>query len=177
MAEKIKISPKRKRFCEEYVLDHNATQAYIRAGYSKNGAGQSAEKLLKKTEVRAYIDHLEAKVTAELLEKHKVTRERILLERARIAFFNEKDLFDEGGRLKNPKDWTDDIGAVISSVKIRPDHIEYKTHSKDSSLQALEKIHGLYLADNEQKRPYEDMTTKEIEDRLAEIEKNIKRGR
>ena len=53
------LSPKRRAFCQEYVVDRNATQAYIRAGYSKNGASQGAERLLRNVEVRALIAELE----------------------------------------------------------------------------------------------------------------------
>jgi Terminase small subunit len=42
-------------FVREYMKDHNATQAYIRAGYSRNGAGESAYKLLKQTQVSRLI--------------------------------------------------------------------------------------------------------------------------
>ena len=50
------MTPKQKRFASEYLVDCNATQAAIRAGYSKNGAGQTADHLLKNTEVRKFID-------------------------------------------------------------------------------------------------------------------------
>lgn len=65
---------KRERFCREYVIDLNATQAYIRAGYSVNGAGQSAEKLLKNAEVVARIAELQLKVTQRL----EITQEKVL---------------------------------------------------------------------------------------------------
>lgn len=45
---KPKLTPKQERFCEEYLIDLNATQASIRAGYSKKTAQQiGAENLLK----------------------------------------------------------------------------------------------------------------------------------
>ena len=50
------LSPRHQRFCQEYALGHNATQAYIRAGYSKKGAAQSAERLLRKAEIRSEVD-------------------------------------------------------------------------------------------------------------------------
>lgn len=45
-------------FANEYVKDYNALQAYIRAGYSENGAGQSAHTLLKNPEVAALVKQL-----------------------------------------------------------------------------------------------------------------------
>lgn len=57
----IKLSPKREAFCQEFVKDHNATQAYIRAGYSPNGADVSGSQLLGIASVAARV--------AELAEK------------------------------------------------------------------------------------------------------------
>lgn len=52
----MKMTDKQKRFCDEYLIDLNATQACIRAGYSKKYAGTNADKLLKNTKVKTYID-------------------------------------------------------------------------------------------------------------------------
>jgi len=38
-----KLTTKQDRFCQEYVIDFNATQAAVRADYSKNSAGQIGE--------------------------------------------------------------------------------------------------------------------------------------
>jgi phage terminase small subunit len=50
-----KLTAKQQRFCDEYLVDLNATQAAIRAGYSKKFAGQNADKILKNTNVKEYI--------------------------------------------------------------------------------------------------------------------------
>ena len=52
----MKMTEKQKRFCDEYLIDLNATQACIRAGYSKKYAGTNADKLLKNTKIKTYID-------------------------------------------------------------------------------------------------------------------------
>lgn len=49
------LNPQQGRFIDEYLIDLNATQAAIRAGYSKKGAAQSAAKLLTNTEIAAAI--------------------------------------------------------------------------------------------------------------------------
>ena len=54
--ENIKLSPKRARFVEEYLVDLNATQAAIRAGYSEKTAYSQAERLLRNVEVKAAVD-------------------------------------------------------------------------------------------------------------------------
>lgn len=56
------INDRQKRFAEEYVVDLNATQAAIRAGYSAKTAGQQAEKLLRKAEIQAYLAEFRKKV-------------------------------------------------------------------------------------------------------------------
>ena len=56
------LTPKQARFAQEYLIDLNATQAAIRAGYSKNGAGQTAHNLLKNTEIAAAIQERRKKL-------------------------------------------------------------------------------------------------------------------
>ena len=62
-----KMTAKQQRFCDEYLIDLNATQAAIRAGYSKKYAGQNADKLLKNTNVKSYIDDRMAEKESELI--------------------------------------------------------------------------------------------------------------
>ena len=52
------MTEKQKRFCEEYLVDCNGTQAAIRAGYSKRGARTAAAHLLAKSNIREHIDSL-----------------------------------------------------------------------------------------------------------------------
>ena len=52
----MKLTDKQKRFCDEYLIDLNATQAAIRAGYSKKTAFIIANENLKKPYIRGYID-------------------------------------------------------------------------------------------------------------------------
>lgn len=50
------MTNKQKRFADEYLIDTNATQAAIRAGYSKNSARQIADRLMSKVDIREYIE-------------------------------------------------------------------------------------------------------------------------
>ena len=50
-----KLTAKQERFVAEYLIDLNATQAAIRAGYSKKTAGQIGEQNLKKLEIAAAV--------------------------------------------------------------------------------------------------------------------------
>ena len=54
----LKLNEKQKMFCEEYIIDLNATQSAIRAGYSEKTAYSIGQRLLKKVEVQIYIDVL-----------------------------------------------------------------------------------------------------------------------
>ncbi len=49
------VTERQKRFCDEYLIDLNATQAAVRAGYSEKTAGQIGEQNLKKLEISEYI--------------------------------------------------------------------------------------------------------------------------
>lgn len=55
-----KLTPKQERFCEEYLIDLNATQAAIRAGYSKKTAKQQGTENLAKPAIAAVIEQLKA---------------------------------------------------------------------------------------------------------------------
>lgn len=82
------LTPKQRRFVNEYCVDENATQAYIRAGYSQEGAGQAAHKLLKSAEIAAAVkDRME-----ELAVAASVTPEMIVREWYKIAFADPNDL-------------------------------------------------------------------------------------
>lgn len=55
------LTEKQKKFCQEYIVDLNATQAAIRAGYSKKSASRIAIELLNKTHVSNYLQGLQKK--------------------------------------------------------------------------------------------------------------------
>lgn len=61
------LTEKQKRFCDEYLVDLNATQAAIRAGYSKKTARQTATENLSKPYIREYIDKRLKEKEAELI--------------------------------------------------------------------------------------------------------------
>ena len=62
-----KMTPKQKRFCDEYLIDLNATQAAIRSGYSEKNARNIASENLAKPNIRAYIDARMAEKESELI--------------------------------------------------------------------------------------------------------------
>lgn len=62
-----KLTAKQQRFCDEYLIDLNATQAAIRAGYSKKSARQIADENLSKHYIREYIDARMAEKQSKLI--------------------------------------------------------------------------------------------------------------
>jgi phage terminase small subunit len=92
------MNPKQKLFVAEYLANGmNATNAYISAGYSKNGAAESACALLRNPKVAAAI----ASKTEKRLAKLEVTADRVVEELAKMGFANMLDYIsvDPTGRL------------------------------------------------------------------------------
>ncbi len=76
------LKQQQKRFCEEYLVDLNATQAAIRAGYSKRSASSIGHENLQKHQIRRYI-----RTSMEWRSlRTQVTADRVLQELAKIAF-------------------------------------------------------------------------------------------
>jgi phage terminase small subunit len=67
------INDKQERFCKEYIIDFNAKQAAIRAGYSEKTAENQASRLLSFVKIKKYIDNLKKPIEKKL----EITRERI----------------------------------------------------------------------------------------------------
>ncbi len=76
------MTPKQTRFVQEYLIDLNATQAAIRAGYSAKTATEQGSRLLTNVKVQAAVQEAQA-ATAERTE---VTVDRVVNELALIAF-------------------------------------------------------------------------------------------
>lgn len=62
-----KLTAKQQRFCDEYLIDLNATQAAIRAGYSKKTAKQIGQQNLTKLDLKEYIEKRMAEKEAALV--------------------------------------------------------------------------------------------------------------
>lgn len=65
---------RKQRFCREYVIDNNATQAAIRAGYSKRSAEMQGSRLLTNPDVIEYV----AKLRAEMCKRNEVTEDFVI---------------------------------------------------------------------------------------------------
>ncbi|MET3710394.1 phage terminase small subunit [Sphingomonas trueperi] len=95
------LTPKQERFVQEYLIDLNATQAAIRAGYSAQTAHAIGHENLSKPEV---IDAIGA-AKAERSERTRIDAAWVLTRLADEAEADLSDLYDEAGALKPVKDW------------------------------------------------------------------------
>jgi phage terminase small subunit len=78
------LTPKQERFVLEYLVDLNATQAAMRAGYSKKTAQEQSSRLLSNVMVSEAI----AKGMQALAKQTGVTAERVIAELALVGFAN-----------------------------------------------------------------------------------------
>ena len=141
-----KLSEKQATFVQEYLIDLNATQAAIRAGYSKGSAARYAVELLNKTHVAEAI----RKAMAERNQRVEISQDRILEELACIAFGDLRDLatWDEHGvKLKSSTELTDEQAAAISEIAetVTKDggNRKIKRHDKVKALELLMRHKGM----------------------------------
>jgi len=108
------LNQKQQRFVSEYRKDLNATKAYIRAGYSKKGAAQGGERLLRDVEIAAAV----ADLTHKQLAHADLSATRTLEEMRRLGFSNVKRLFDEQGDLRPIHTLSDEDAACIAGLEV-----------------------------------------------------------
>lgn len=108
------MSEKQRRFVAEYLVDLNATQAAIRAGYSVKTAESQGSRLLRKVQVAEAVQAGQAK----RLGKLEITAERVLREIACLAFSDVRKLFDATGRLRPIHELEDDVAAALGSIEL-----------------------------------------------------------
>lgn len=142
-----KLTEKQKRFVEEYLIDLNATQAAIRAGYSVKNPDKIGSELLGKTRVSEEI----SKAMAERSKRTGINQDRVVMELAKIAFVNANDLINpEDASVR--KDASKDDLACIQSVKIKQSFSdkgdmterEVKLNDKIKALELLGKHLGMW---------------------------------
>lgn len=109
-----KLNAKRQRFVEEYLVDLNATQAAIRAGYSKKTAYRQGADLLKNPQIAEAI----TKANKDRSERTKITADSVIEQLARFGFSDIRKIFDERGSLRSVSDLPDDVAAAVASVEV-----------------------------------------------------------
>jgi phage terminase small subunit len=108
------LRPKHPRFVQEYLVDLNATQAAIRAGYGAKMANRVGSRLLTNVDIAAAVREGQRAQWA----KADLSASRVLEELRRVGFVNLRDLFQADGQLKPVTAWSDEQLAVLASVDL-----------------------------------------------------------
>lgn len=141
-----KLTDKQQRFVDEYLIDLNATQAAIRAGYSAKTADQQGSRMLANVKIKQAV----AEKQAQRSKRTGVNQDRVVLELAKVAFAKMTDIVDSNGRIK--EDASPDDLACIESIKYKESDNEYggsverevKIASKLKALELLGKHLGMW---------------------------------
>lgn len=141
-----KLTEKQQRFVDEYLIDLNATQAAIRAGYSAKTADVQGARMLGIVKVQQDI----SEKMAERSKRTGVNQDRVVTELAKVAFLNIGDVVDDQGKIKD--DASEEDLACIESIKYKKsegDSVtsverEVKVASKLKALELLGKHLGMW---------------------------------
>lgn len=110
---KSKLSAKQERFCREYVVDCNATQAAIRAGYAKNSADVQGARLLGHARARDFIAQLQSKVSKKL----EISADFVLGEFLKLASVDVSKAYGPDGKLLPLHEIPEDIRKSIAGIE------------------------------------------------------------
>ena len=136
----ITVTDKQKRFVEEYLIDLNATQAAIRAGYSLKDPGKHAYMILRTPAVRTAVDQ----AIAERSRRTGINQDRVVRELARAAFLNPADVIDLDGAAVR-KDASPEDTACIASVKVKTTTAKGGGTSTQREIRLCDKLKALEL--------------------------------
>lgn len=157
------LTAKQQRFVDEYLIDLNATQAAIRAGYSPKTADQQASRLLTNVKVRAYL----AERQGDRGRRLEISQDMVLRELAKIGFSDIRkvvrwgetmvrmaDADDEGAEdmvpyhglaLIDSTEIDDDTAAAIAEVSQGRDGLKVKLHDKKGALVDIGRHLGMFV--------------------------------
>jgi phage terminase small subunit len=150
------LTAKQQAFVAEYLIDFNATQAAIRAGYSKKTAEVQGYENLRKPNIAEAI----AAAQAARAERTQITADMVVQELAKIGFANMADYLSTGAdphidlSTLTPDQaaaisevWTEEVGGGDAPMILKR---KIKLHSKLDALDKLARHLGIYEKDNRQ---------------------------
>lgn len=173
-----RLTAKQRLFCFEYLVDLSATQAAIRAGYSKRSAASIGEENLRKPEIRAFI----AVALREREKRIEIRGDQVVQELAAIAFSRITDFVDiQKGRLV----WHDSIDLHTSKAVLeiyeretsRGVQKRIRLHDKLRALELLGRHLGIFSEsrDRDEHRDY-SIVTEGLQETLAKLKGRHLRG-
>jgi phage terminase small subunit len=176
----IRFTFKEERFCCEYALHPNATEAAVSAGYSKKTAAQMASYLLSKDRIRERIQYLKNNPA----EISKLSVLRVLKEHEKIAFADAGQIRDGWMSLKKFENLTPEQRAVIQEVTARETkygtEIKIKLYDKQRSLDSINAMLGFNaskkteITGKDGKDPFAELTDDELDAKIAELKNKLK---
>ena len=144
------LTPKQQRFVDEYLIDLNATQAAIRAGYSEKTAYRTGADNLKKPQIKQAVE-----VAQSGREKRtEITADRVLEGLAAVAFGDLRTLFSDTGALISPSDLPDAAAKMLAGIEVSTvsrgegdvEHVaKVKTNDRLKALELLGKHLGMFV--------------------------------
>lgn len=140
--QKGKLTEKQAAFVQEYLIDLNATQAAIRAGYSAGTANRTGARMLSNAVILKEIQ----KCIGARNQRTEISQDRILEELASIAFGDLRDVVTWGAsgiKLKNSDELTPEQAAAISEVSESVTSTKVKRHDKVKALELLMRHKGM----------------------------------
>ena len=144
---KPKLTPKQEKFCQEYMIDLNATQAAIRAGYSKDTANRIASENLTKPDIQEFITILRL----ETSKRTEITIDAVLNEYRKLAMFDVRKLYNDDGSIKSVSDLDDDTAGAIIGIEVIEGEFtntkKVKLSDKKGALDSICKVLGFNAPD------------------------------
>jgi phage terminase small subunit len=143
------LNQKQEIFCNEYLVDLNATQAAVRAGYSEKSANEQAGRLLVNASIQARISEL----MQERMSRLNIDQDKAVKELTKVVLAKMSDVADfDGDCLKFKSieeiDKNEIDSSVIESIQSVDTKfgksIKLKLHSKMAAMDILFKHLGLY---------------------------------
>ncbi|WP_181350492.1 terminase small subunit [Thalassobacillus sp. CUG 92003] len=147
-----KMTEKQKRFCEEYLIDLNATQAAIRARYSKKTARQTANENLTKPYIKEYIDQ-----RLEEIQNEKIADQQEVLQYYTSVLRSEE--LEEHAFTVTDKEFDED-GGMSMSERIETIKLEPKIRDRNKAAEMIGKRYAMWT----DKQQVENITPTFVED-------------
>lgn len=148
----VKLTAKQEAFCREYLIDLNATQAAIRAGYSEKTARSVASENLSKPDIADYICILRK----ERNDRVNIDADAVLRELMSWMYYDATVFMSKS--IKEVQELPENVRRLITGFKIREDEKGHKQYelsfvSKEKAIEAISKHIGFYEKDNTQRQP------------------------